>query len=823
MTTPMMQQWHECKKKSSGVLLFRLGDFYEAFYEDAKILADALGLTLTKRQEIPMAGIPAISLDGYLDKLIAQNFVVAIAEQVEDPKTTKGIVKRDVTRVLSPATYTGLLDESSNNYFASLVVDKDLFGLALLDLSTGEFSAFDIPDEKALFDELIKRRPKELLISKKSLLKFKNRFDLQKIRVEEKDEWHFDYDGAFRFLTHHFKVLSLDGFGLKGKTACIQALGALLMHVNETLSLDIDHVKTIRIIDLAQFMAIDAATFEHLELNSLAKMLNRTATPMGKRLLHKWILHPLLNIPCIQKRQLGVSELQRASFTDELKQIRDLERLIIRICRGTCSPKDVAALKNSLLAIEPLKKKMIPLTSPLLQKIKNDLVDVQCLIDLIGKTLHPSPPFKVSDGQVILSKVSKELDEYRKLKRDSHTFLSNYQIRLREETKIKTLKVGYTRAFGYYIDVSRLQSSNVPEKFERRQTLTNSERYITKELKEYELKILNAEEKIIALEGELFQKLIDEVALNQTEIKRIAKAIATLDALYSLAIVALENGYLPPTINDSKLLEIKGGRHPLVEILLKEGTFVPNDTLLNDTDNQLILITGPNMAGKSTYIRQVALLTLMAQVGSFIPAESATIGIVDKLFTRIGASDNLSKGESTFMVEMTETANILNNATDRSLVILDEIGRGTSTYDGISIASAVAEYLLEIKHPKTLFATHYFELTELENKSHGVQNYRVAVDEGPDGIVFLRKIIKGNADKSYGIHVAKLAGLPPSVIERANFHLRSLENVERKIPNPPPLELKEPSLIEKEFSKLDPNHLTPLQALEILVKWKSYV
>lgn len=824
MTTPMMQQWHACKEEAKeALLLFRLGDFYEAFYEDAKKLADELELTLTKRQDVPMAGIPIQALENYLEKLIAKDLIVAIAEQMEDPKATKGIVERKIVRIVTPATYISETQEKSSHYFASASLVGKSYGLALMDLSTGEFVAMEFSEECDLIDEIIKRAPKELLLSDKNDLADKNHF---KVRLEKKPSWHFAVKGATETLLRHFKLPTLDGWGFKEKEGALSAAGALLSHVSERLSLNVSHIHFLKLLKPDRYMGIDRATYHHLELGALVKLMDKTGTAMGSRLLKKWILHPLLDRESIEKRQEAVTELKTLfDLKNLLKPIRDLERLIMRTVTGIATPRDLVGLKMSLDYLPALREQLSPLKSPLITKLRADLADATPITEPIRTTLVPEPPARLSDGGAVRAGVSKDLDELRAIKRDSHSFLASYQASLRESTGIKTLKVGYNRAFGYFIEVSRGQAEKMPSSFERRQTLVNNERFISPELKEYESRILGAEEKILALETQIFHDLREKVAGFKTMVSGIAHSIAHIDALNSLALLSMEAGYVKPHMTLSSEITIEAGRHPIIERELKSDTFIPNDTSLTEQES-LFLITGPNMAGKSTYIRQVALIVIMAHIGSYVPAKAASIGLVDKVFSRIGASDDLARGQSTFMVEMTETANILNNCTDRSLVILDEIGRGTSTYDGISIAWSVAEYLLINKRPKTLFATHYFELTDLEGLIPGAVNYNVAVEECSSGILFLHKIVRGSTDRSYGIHVAKLAGLPQEVIMRAQNRLKQLEQTHRK--ESPQIELtfnepKKESPLVSEIQNVDPNHLTPLQALELLVKWKNYV
>jgi DNA mismatch repair protein MutS len=703
---------------------------------------------------------------------------------MEDPKAVKGIVKREIVRMVTPGSVinSSLLSDKSNNFIACLSQINSTYGLAILDLTTADFRVMEFQESQDLIDELGRFSPKELIVSEKCWKHLSN--NLEELGVSStlvREEYHFDHQFACDSLSKHFHVHTLDGFGLKGMTAAINAAGALMTYVKDDLNLNFSHIKSIHPHHLSKYMTLDRITQRHLELveplhekgKTLLKILDETATPMGGRLLREWLLHPLLSVEEIKLRQDHIEKFLNATtdLKKHLKEVRDLQRLIMRIETGYANPRDLAGLRFSL---EPL-----PAISQLLEKLGMpeipDLPDLSELTKKIAGAIVDAPPLRLSDGGIFKSGYHFDLDELKTLKSDSQVWLASYQTKLREEVKIKTLKVGYTQAFGYYIEVSRGQSEKMPLSFQRRQTLINTERYISPELKEFEHKILTAEDKIAFLENKLFQELRLEIAQFAESIRQAAKWIAEIDVYLSLAEVAQEHKYTRPIVDNSDLLKIEDGRHSVIEASLERETFIPNDVSFNELE-RLLVITGPNMAGKSTYIRQVALIVLLAQMGSFVPAKQAHIGIVDKLFTRIGASDDLSRGQSTFMVEMSETANIRNNATSKSLVILDEIGRGTSTYDGIAIAWSVAEYLLTTKNKraKTLFATHYFELTRLEEEIPGAVNYNVAVHESDKGIVFLRKIVKGGTDKSYGIHVAKLAGLPPAVIKKAQEMLAKL-------------------------------------------------
>ncbi|MBJ7449293.1 MAG: DNA mismatch repair protein MutS [Parachlamydiales bacterium] len=868
--TPMMAQWQSCKDKSKdAVLLFRMGDFYEAFYEDAAILSKEVDLTLTKRQGIPMSGMPHHSADNYIDRLVSKGYRVAIAEQTEDPKLAKGLVKREIVRIITPGSLvsSSLLNDKQNNYFISVSQSGTHFGLALLDLSTGEFRVMELEDQKELMSEIYRIRPSEFLVGEKWAEKNKGLFEDLKLSfpflLSTQPEWTFDYDAAYPILISHFQVHSLDGFGMKGMTSAVQSAGALLAYARDHLSLSTNHIRQITPYNPNQFLNLDRTTLKNLEIteslqdgskrNTLLGVLDSTSTPMGARMMRKWLLQPLSSVNEISKRQNAVANFMTLNhewnyICDLLDKIRDLERLMMKISTGYASARDLIALQLSLAQVPLLKICLKGLTAFLLNEQCDELVDLSALIKLIETSLVEDPPLRVGDGQVFRDGFHPELDSLRQLARNGKTWIAEYQVQLREMTGIKTLRVGFTGAFGYYIEVSKGQADRMPETFTRRQTLVNTERYITPTLKEYEDKVLTAEDRLERLETELFNELRLKVNGYADAVQQTAKAIATIDCLLSFAKVAKEWQYVCPQVDESHRLSIIEGRHPVIEACILGRSFTPNDAMLDNKDNRLLLLTGPNMAGKSTYIRQVALITLMAHIGSFVPAKEAKIGLVDKIFTRIGASDDLSRGQSTFMVEMSETANILHNATDRSLVILDEIGRGTSTYDGISIAWAVAEYLLTMdgKKAKTLFATHYWELTKLEEKIRGAVNYTIAVEEVNDEIVFMHKIVRGGTDKSYGIHVARLAGMPQEMLHRAKEILQHLEeNANRKevfiqdveVPIKPVKKTKNTNqmlLFQQEvkdvnapivddLKKIDPNQLSPLQALQKLMDWKALI
>ncbi|MCC6127614.1 MAG: DNA mismatch repair protein MutS [Chlamydiae bacterium] len=844
-TTPMMAQWHACKKECGDALLFfRLGDFYEAFYEDAEKMSKLAGLTLTARQGIPMCGVPYHTADAYIDKLIALGCKIAIAEQMEDPKSVKGIVQRKIVRTVTPGTliHSQLLSEKRPNYFASLSQIGSLFGLALLDLSTADFSVFEFERLQDLIDELCRVRPAEFLISKR--LSRSHPLLLKELSLHfsfltnEKEDSFFDLELAQKSLESHFQIHSISSFGLQGQVSAISAAGSLVSHLKQQLNVPLEPVRTIRTEASSRYMALDRAALKNLELtesfsdesskHTLWSLLDHTATAMGARALRHWIQHPLLSLSDIRERQDAIERFlvlpkEAKTVRAHLEGVRDLERLIIKIAARYATPRDLLALGLSIAKISSLRQDLAPFP---IGSILCSLPDPSPLADQILGALSDSPPLRIGEGDIFRSGYNGELDQLRSLTRESTSWIARYQAQLREETNIKTLKVGFTKAFGYYIEVTHAQAEKIPSSFQRRQTLVGGERFITEELKLFEQKALTAEEKAKALEADLFEELRKRIALEAELIHAIAREIARVDALLSLTSVASEMRYVRPTIDESDILHIVKGRHPIIERSIGVSKFIPNDTFL-DKEKQLFVITGPNMAGKSTYIRQVALIVILAQMGSFVPAESAHIGLIDKVFSRIGASDDIARGQSTFMVEMTETANILNSATSKSLVILDEIGRGTSTYDGISIAWAVAEFLLSTagKQAKTLFATHYWELTRLEKELPGAVNYQVAVQETAEGIVFLRKIIAGGTDKSYGIHVAKLAGLPPKALKRAEEMLKELESKPLKgvLKKQPPQDqlflFSSPSpesKVVKTIKEIDINQLTPLLALQTL-------
>jgi len=845
-------------------LLFRMGDFYEMFYEDAKAASRALGLTLTSRfkgeKAVPMAGVPYHALQGYLQKLIRAGFRVAICEQVQDPKDATGVVDRDVTRIVTAGTLTedSLLDERQNNFLASLCPSGKMVGLAWVDLSTGKFIAEDI-DRSVLMDELVRISPSEVLVpesfehdEQKTVEEIHSQINAT---VTSRPDWAFDRETALRTLLDHFHVHSLDGFGCSDLQSAISSAGGVIEYLNETQKTSLAHINRIEPFVSGRFVLLDRATRQSLELvetirtrsreNTLLWVLDQTTTAMGARLMRSWVLYPLREVKTILHRQEGVAELVSNTkicnaLRDQLKKVHDLERLAARVSCGRANARDLLAVRNSLQSLPKLCQALADAKAPVLRTMndKPDLLDD--VRELIASSIAEDPPPTLRDGGLIRSGYNAELDELLSIRRDGQKWMANFQANEIKRTGIDTLKVGFNKVFGYYLEITHANQDKVPTDYTRKQTLKNAERYITPELKEYEQKVLTADERAKSLEYGLFQEIREQVAKEAARLQNMAATIATLDALASLAYVAVLNNYTQPEIDDSLSMNITDGQHPVLQQTLTGEKFVPNDVVLDDNEHQIIIITGPNMAGKSTYIRQVAVLVLMAQMGSFIPAKKAQIGIVDRLFTRVGASDELSRGQSTFMVEMNETANILNNATPRSLIVLDEVGRGTSTFDGVSIAWAVTEYIHEHVHARTLFATHYHELTELSLVIPNACNYNIAVREWKDEIVFLRKIIEGATDKSYGIHVARLAGIPREVIDRARIILAHLEkdhltSEDKPSFAPSKVKARKPRDVQLSFfgsihestidaiKKLKLDEMTPLEALAALHRFKEEI
>ena len=795
VVSPMMQHYIKTKEEYEDCILFyRLGDFYEMFFEDAETVSKELELTLTGKdcglaERAPMCGVPFHAADNYINRLVEKGYKVAICEQMEDPKKAKGIVKREVIRVVTPGTnlYTQALDETKNNYIMSVAYISNRFGIAFADVTTGAFMVTEVEKLRNLLDEIYKFSPAELIcneafcMSGVDLEELRNRLHLS---VSALDNWYFDDDLCQRTLKDHFHVGTLEGLGLKDYDCATIAAGALLTYLLETQKNSLDHMRKITPYITDKYMLIDSSTRRNLELTetmrekekrgSLLWVLDKTKTAMGARMLRSFIEQPLIEEEAINQRLDAVEEINRQEMDREeireyLGPVYDLERLISRVSYQSANPRDLIAFKTSIGMIPHIRRLLGQFQSEELKKVYEDMDELQDLYQVLDKAIVEDPPLAMKEGGIIKDGYDQQIDDYRQAKTKGKTWLAELEAEEKEKTGIKNLKIKYNKVFGYYLEVTNSFKDMVPDYYTRKQTLTNAERYITPRLKELEDMILGAEDKLYALEYDRFAEIRNRIAGEVERIQKTAGAIAKLDAYLSMALVASRNQYVRPKINTRGIIDIKDGRHPVVEKMITNDMFIPNDTYLDNGKNRISVITGPNMAGKSTYMRQTALIVLMAQIGSFVPASKANIGIVDRIFTRVGASDDLASGQSTFMVEMTEVANILRNATAKSLLILDEIGRGTSTFDGLAIAWAVIEHISNPKllGAKTLFATHYHELTELEGKLPGVNNYCIAVKERGDDIVFLRKIVKGGADKSYGIQVAKLAGVPDSVINRA--------------------------------------------------------
>ncbi len=800
--TPMMKQYLDVKAETpaDSILMFRLGDFYEMFFDDAAKAAPVLEVVLTRRAGYPMCGVPYHALDAYLPKLLDAGFKVAIAEQMEDPKLAKNIVKRAITRIITPGTIldSNFLKPGRNNFLCALyAAPKGKFGFSWLDISTGEFMTEELEGMRELESEIQRLQPRECLLPATLREEWNQSksfpYSSKPVLWTPVDDWCFSLDTAEDLLKRHFHVLSLDGFGLHQCNAAVQAAGAVLHYASENLRHNTGHIQSIRRNFCGDYLGLDPICQRNLELTeslhgatregTLLELLDLTGTAMGSRLMRDWILKPLRNVDQIIARQdvvglLKDDPLTLAEIRENLGAVRDLERLTAKLNAGSVNARDMLALGSSIAVLPGLHTLLDSFDMPLLMQLRDQIVEIPELSERIASTIADDPPAVLTDGGIIRSGFNAELDELRSAATDGKKWVAELQAKEQERSGIKSLKVHYNKVFGYYIEVSKSNLEHVPQDYIRKQTLTNGERFITPELKEMESKILGAEDKSKALEQNLFEELRAFAETFTLRIQTSARAIAVLDVLCALAECASRHQYVRPHVSDSDLLKILGGRHPVLDAKMEGERFVPNDTLLDGDENRMMIITGPNMAGKSTYIRQTALLVIMAQMGSFIPADEAWIGVADRIFTRVGAMDDIARGQSTFMVEMVETANILNHATSKSIVILDEIGRGTSTFDGLSIAWAVAEFLLD--HPscraRTQFATHYHELTELALVRKGVRNYNVAVREYGDQIIFLRQIVPGAADKSYGIHVAKLAGLPQEVITRAQEILENLEN-----------------------------------------------
>ena len=801
--TPMLRQYLSMKEQvKDAILFFRLGDFYEMFFEDARKASALLDITLTSRDggsagKVPMCGVPYHAAKGYINRLTREGLKVAICEQVEDPQTARGIVRREVVKIITPGT--NLEDDdlvhAHNNYIASCCKAGGLWGLSYLDLSTGDFRLTELEQDEDLLNEIFRLHPREFILSE--ALRENQPFVHSLTRlgsavINHYQEWVFDAQEARKNLVRQFQLTSLDGLGLSGYGAGIAAAGSILYFLKENMQHSLHHLKRPLPYRSSHYMTLDRRTQKNLELvdalsgeakgATLFAVLNKTLTPMGGRLLSQWIKQPLLSPGPIRERYRAIDDLMAnrdglRALPSLLKPVRDMERLLSRVACGVCSARELVAMKDSLTMVPEIKRALACLAAPLLAGAREALVELSELTSLIARALVDDPPFTVKEGGIIRPHYHPELDELRGRARQGKQWVATFQAQERQRTGIKSLKVQYNKVFGYYIEITKPNLSLAPPDYVRKQTLVNAERYITPELKDWENSILGAEEKANALEYKLFEEVRQVLLTHVPQIQRIAEALALVDVLFCLATVALRNRYVKPDIDEGTAITIRGGRHPVVEQVLEEGHFVANDTAIDQGKNQLLIITGPNMAGKSTYLRQTALIVIMAQMGSFVPAEAARIGLVDTIYTRIGASDSLARGESTFMVEMLETSNILNNAGPRSLVILDEIGRGTSTFDGVSIAWAVCEFLNKKSgaRPRTLFATHFHELGELERSLEGIRNYNITARESGEEIVFIRKIVPGVADKSYGIQVGRLAGLPEEVVQRSQEVLLYLE------------------------------------------------
>ncbi len=864
--SPMMQKYIETKEQYQDCILFyRLGDFYEMFFDDAILVSHELEITLTGKdcgleERAPMAGVPFHAADNYIAKLVSKGYKVAICEQLEDPKTVKGIVKRGVIKVVTPGTVveSNMLEERKNNYIMAIYKAGLYFGIAISDISTGEFYSSSIKENNnfsLLLDEISRYNPAEIIANKmmmesaEEISKIKTRFP--SVYITSTNEEYFSED----ITKVQNKFLLVDSKGNEFKEInqnllAICSINALKEYIEKTQMTDLSHINKIVIYSVSKYMSLDINARRNLEITeklrdkskkgTLLWVLDKTSTSMGGRLLRRWLNDPLIDEKEINKRLGAVEELKndiilRGDIIDNLKKVYDIERLAGKMAYGNATPRDMITLKNSLIKLPEIKSTLAGVRSEYLTEICSNIDELQDIFKLIDISIVDDPPMNTKDGGYIKLGFNEEIDTLKDATQNGKTWLMKLEADEKEKTGIKSLKVGFNKVFGYYIEVTNMYKNMVPDNYIRKQTLTNGERYITEELKNMENQILGAEEKVIKLELEAFKTIREEISKNIKRLQRTAEAISTLDVLSSFARVAEDMNYCKPTINKEGIIDIKDGRHPVIEKMLGAGEFIPNDTYLDENLNRLSIITGPNMAGKSTYMRQVALITLMAQVGSFVPASSATIGVVDKIFTRVGASDDLSMGQSTFMVEMMEVATILKEATKNSLVILDEIGRGTSTYDGLSIAWAVAEYIADREKcgAKTLFATHYHEMTTLEEEGNGIKNYSIAVKEKGEDIIFLRKIVKGGTDESYGVHVAKLAGVPKDVTKRANEILKSLERKSILKDKPQTKSEKQKqegqfdmfnyklAEIAHELDMVNLNELTPIDALNTLVKIKE--
>ena len=867
----MMQEYKKVKESYSDcVLMYRVGDFYEMFFEDAIKVSKLLELTLTGKEcglpeRAPMCGVPFHAVDTYVSRLIEKGQKVAICDQVEDPKLAKGLVKREVTRVVTPGTNMDTKDDTRNNFLMSVVRTSDRFGIAACDVATGEFMVTEVDNTRKLSDEIMKLAPAELICNESFLmcdLDFEDLKARYNMLIESMGDAYFEDGACTTILQDHFHVGSLDGLGLGGFSCGICAAGALLSYLFETQKTDLSHISTIRPYRTEEFMVLDSAAIRNLELietlrekqkrGSLFWVLDKTRTAMGARMLRSFIEQPLIDQAAITSRLDAVevlykNEITCAELREYLNPVYDLERLAARISYKSANPRDLIAMKSSLAMLPHIKALLHELPCSKFDGFLESFDDLTDITDLIERAIIDDPPLAMKEGGIIRDGYSAEVDDYRAARTEGKDWLAQLEAEEREKTGIHTLKVKFNRVFGYCIEVTNSFKNMVPDYYTRKQTLVGGERYTTPRLKELEDKILGAEDKLNSLEYQLFADIREEIGDNLSRIQTTARMVAEIDVMASLAEVARRNNYVRPKITLDGVISIKGGRHPVVERMIENEAFVPNDTTLDNKKKRINIITGPNMAGKSTYMRQVALIVLMAQIGSFVPAKSADIGLVDRIFTRVGASDDLASGQSTFMVEMTEVANILRNATSRSLLILDEIGRGTSTFDGLSIAWAVIEYVADRKiiGAKTLFATHYHELTELEGKIDGVSNYCIAVREKGDGIIFLRKIVRGGADKSYGVQVARLAGVPEAVLARAGQLLNELSDADitsaietvagpgqkakAKAVHYDEVDLAQMSLfatvkdedVLKELEELDIQNLTPIDAMNELYRLQN--
>jgi DNA mismatch repair protein MutS len=838
--TPILKQYLNIKKKyQDSVLLFHIGDFYETFYEDAKTASETLDITLTskpmgKNVRVPLAGIPIKAADSYIEKLVRSGKKVAICEQIEDSKASKGLVKREVVEVITSGTVMrpSLLKETDNNYLAAVTKDKNTYGFAFSDITTGEFQTGEISN---LEDELKRISVKELIIPEGIDIKVPETITITRI-----ESYRFDKDFASELIKDHFQILKIDAFGLIENSPSVCSAGALLSYIKENQKTNLKHIKKISHFNPRNCMSLDGVTIKNLELitkiggqqkGAVLDTINKTSTSMGSRLLKKWLLFPSINKLEIEKRYDGIEELifKRDILRDireKLKDIYDIQRITGRISASRATPRDLISLKISLSRSEELKRIIATLDSMIFKNQCKRIKGLKKIIDLIENSIVEDPPVKISDGGIFKKGYNSELDEIREIASEGKNWVLKYEEKQRKETGIDKLKVGYNSVFGYYIEITKAKLRGVPENYIKKQTLTNSERFITEELKEFESKILHAEERQNQCEKELFENLIERLQKYLDEFEETATAISIIDIIANFTKLSLTHNYSRPKISTKKGIKIIDGRHPVVEEILNEGEFIANNVDLNEKES-VIILTGPNMAGKSTYLRQIALITIMAQIGSYVPAKNAEIGITDSIFTRIGASDDLARGVSTFLAEMNETANILNNVTSKSLVLLDEVGRGTSTYDGLSIAWSVIEYLNSIpEKPMVLFATHYHELTELEEYYKTVTNYNVSVKETENQVIFLRNVKKGSSDRSYGIEVARLAGLPYSVIKRAKDLLADLRDDDRVTRKHPPktkqasLFQTEHTLIEK-IKKINPDNMTPKEAHNYLYELKK--